>query len=250
MVNECMISFVVPCYNEQDSIKQCLESIYDEMNKYIDQYEIIIVDNGSTDKTIQRVREFIITHSSQNYWPSFRVCHEPRKGIVYARTAGADAARGKWIANIDADNRLPAGWYFNAKLNMIKPDVVAFSGPLEFEDVNFAVTVANRVFYAVAQIFHIFWPTLQGGNYVIRKDVFKKMGGYDLSYKFYGEDTRTAVLAADHGKVRLDRNMWIHSSPRRLKGQGYFNTAWKYTINYLSVNILGKNVTPEYKDFR
>lgn len=244
-------SFIVPCYNEEKRIVACLDSIMCEMRQYYINFEIIVIDNNSTDKTVEKVLEYKNHLPVTQYTPEIVVCKEERKGVVWARTTGSRIARFKFLANIDADNKLPKGWAEIARQAFLwDPDVVAVSGPLIFEGVGRYVTVCNKIFYFFAKLFHMKWPTLQGGNYVILNDTYKKMGGYDLSYEFFGEDTRTAVMASKYGKIRLISAMWVHSSPRRLEGQGNIRTAWTYVINYLSVNILGKNVTNEYRDFR
>ncbi len=91
------ISIVVPVYNEADSLKACLESIAKQTKKA---YEVIVVDNNSTDCTQDIARQFSFV----------TLIEEPRQGVVHARTSGFNRAHGDIIARIDADTILPANW--------------------------------------------------------------------------------------------------------------------------------------------
>ena len=100
------LSFVVPAYNEELYLADCLQSILDEIRSQppcapdgID-FEVIVVNNASTDRT----RDVALGY------PGVRVVDEPRKGLYSARQAGFEASSGALIANVDADSRLlPAG---------------------------------------------------------------------------------------------------------------------------------------------
>lgn len=242
MVKKRNISYVIPCYNESKNIEACIYSIRADVSKHSDlEYEIIVVDNNSTDDSVHRARvadaDFVIS--------------EKRKGVVWARNRGTEFANGEIIANIDADNTIPIGWTAVVLREMEDESVAAISGPLRYDNVGWHIHTGTKIFYWFARVFHVLvGPTVQGGNYVIRQSVWEAMGGYDTNFAFYGEDTRTAQLAAQFGKVKLVPDLWINSSSRRLKNQGLVNTIWTYTKNYFSVAIFGKNVTDDYKDFR
>lgn len=236
------ISYVIPCYNEGKNIQACIYSIKADASKHTDlEYEIIVVDNNSTDDSEHKARL-----ADADY-----IIFEPTKGVVHARNRGTEVAHYEFVANIDADNTIPIGWTEIALKELEDKSVAAISGPLRYDNVGWHIHAGAKIFYWFARVFHVLvGPTVQGGNYIIRRSVWKKMGGYDTSFAFYGEDTRTAQLASKHGKVRLIPNLWINSSSRRLKNQGLISTIWKYTTNYFSVAILGKNITNDYKDYR
>src|SRR5215472_11682458 len=99
-MSEVLISFVVPAYNEEALIASCLNAIAAEIARTRYAAEIIVVNNNSTDRT----REIAMSI------PAVRVIDEPQRGLVQARRAGCVAARGRLIANIDADTMIPEGW--------------------------------------------------------------------------------------------------------------------------------------------
>lgn len=95
------LTVVVPARNEERLIGDCLSALREQV-AWID--EIVVVDNGSTDGTKGVVEEF------RSGCDIIRLIEEPRPGVVYARTAGFDAARSEIIARVDADTRVEPGW--------------------------------------------------------------------------------------------------------------------------------------------
>ncbi|MGU3431571.1 glycosyltransferase family 2 protein [Actinomycetes bacterium M1A6_2h] len=95
------LSVVVPAYNEEDSIGECLERLTRQLD---DIAEIIVVDNNSTDTT----RDIVSSFSDR--FPEVVMISEPEQGLVHARNTGLDAATGDAIARIDSDTRVPDGW--------------------------------------------------------------------------------------------------------------------------------------------
>ncbi len=119
-MSDVLVSFVVPAFNEEVLIASCLYSILSEISRTRCPAEIIVVNNNSTDST-GRIASSI---------PGVMVVDEPERGLVQARRAGCLAARGKLIANIDADTILPPGWLDVALAEFERrPRLVALSGP-------------------------------------------------------------------------------------------------------------------------
>lgn len=233
-----MISFIIPCYNEEEHIKACIRSIR-KIVWYVP-YEIIVVDNNCTDRTAEIAEE-----------ESVRVIKEIRKGVVFARQAGYEAARGWLIANIDADSEITENWIWEALSSLSKDDVVAVTGPLRYKDSSFTLNLMVKLYYLLAKFSndHI-GVFLQGGNCIIKKSALDKVGGYDTNIAFYGEDTMTAKRIQHLGKIVFNSYMITETSPRRLEEQGVIKTTWLYLTNYFSVTFKNKSTTNDYKDFR
>ena len=243
------ISFVIPAFNEEDYLKDCLESIFKEANNKSYSYEIIVVNNASTDKTEQIAKAF----------KNVKVVKEPKKGLVHARKAGYLVAKGDLIANIDSDSRLTPDW-IDTIFNEFSKDknLVALSGPFIFYDLSDSMNrmlggfyyysfclyfVANKIFKKGAM--------LQGGNFVLRKSAFEKVGGYDEKvYSFYGEDASIALKMGSVGKVNWTFKLPMYSSGRRLAAEGPFTMMLRYTVNYFWVLLFKKPFTKEFIDFR
>lgn len=91
------VSIVIPARNEERHLPACLEAIAAQTIK---PYEVIVVDNNSTDKTAEITRQY----------PFVIVVDEQTEGRVYSRNAGFNAASGDIIGRIDADTQLPPNW--------------------------------------------------------------------------------------------------------------------------------------------
>ncbi len=96
------LSIVIPVYNEEFDIAECLWSIARQTTP---PDEVIVVDNNSSDNSVQIARKFKFV----------TVIREPNQGIAYARNAGFDAAKSQIIGRIDADTRLKPGWVETVK---------------------------------------------------------------------------------------------------------------------------------------
>jgi glycosyltransferase involved in cell wall biosynthesis len=234
-----MISFIIPAYNEEALIGLCIDSIKREINRFGCVAEIIVVDNLSTDRTAAIATE-----------RGARVIECRTKGVTHARQAGFLAASWGLHAYIDADNILPDGWLDNVYA-LWHNQVVAISGPPYFYEESTIVTGLAALFFQLQRVAHrVGGASLQGGNFIVKRDALIAIGGHSTNIEFFGEDTDLAARLSKVGIVRVVPAMWIYSSSRRLRAQGVVRTAWTYTINYLSVSIFGRPATIKYSDFR
>ena len=94
-----MISVVIPLYNKQESIVATLQSVLAQT--YTD-YEVVIVNDGSTDKSAHVVEEFI--QASRLSPLAFRLITQPNAGVSAARNTGIMEAKGEYIAFLDGDD--------------------------------------------------------------------------------------------------------------------------------------------------
>lgn len=93
-----MISVIIPCFNSEEYIARAIESV---LNQTFRGYEIILVNNNSTDNTINILHEY-----SQKNPEIIRVFQEYKKGAPAARNKGLSQANGEWIQFLDADDEL------------------------------------------------------------------------------------------------------------------------------------------------
>ena len=104
------ISVVIPVYNGEKTLRKCLNSILNQTYKH---YEVIVVDNNSTDKTKRIIEEF------QHKDKKIKSVFESYRSRGAARNAGVNVAKGKIIAMTDADCVVPENWI----QELIKPIV-------------------------------------------------------------------------------------------------------------------------------
>jgi glycosyltransferase involved in cell wall biosynthesis len=96
------ISVIIPVYNAQNYINRCIDSI---LNQTIEELEIIIVDDGSTDKTPEISNNYASNHSN------IMVIHKTNEGQGIARNSGLAIAKGDYIAFVDADDYVEPHMY-------------------------------------------------------------------------------------------------------------------------------------------
>lgn len=242
------LSFVIPAYNEEAYLPNCLESILEQTRDLRATTEILVVNNASSDRT----REVALRY------PGVTVVDEPQKGLTFARQAGFAASCGELIANVDADARLTPGWVEKVLRTFeAEPKMVALSGPLVYYDLKVWQKLMVQVFYATAFVSYALnrWvlrvgSMVQGGNFVLRREALGAIGGFNLAISFYGEDTDIARRMNRVGDVRFTFDLKMFSSARRLKKEGMFTTAGRYSINYLWTTFLKRPFTEEYMDIR
>lgn len=104
------VSIIVPVYNKEEYITATLDSV---LNQSFEDYEVIIVDDGSTDKTLERVKEYTDKDNR------FRVIHISNGGVSHARNVGINHAKGDWIQFLDGDDLIDREYLF-AAVNMVE----------------------------------------------------------------------------------------------------------------------------------
>jgi glycosyltransferase involved in cell wall biosynthesis len=93
-----LVSVVIPCYNVEKYILQCLQSLLNQKHKDL---QIICVNNQSTDSTLSLLTRLATEHSSL-----ITLAEEPQKGAPYARNRGLQEAKGEYVQFLDADDLL------------------------------------------------------------------------------------------------------------------------------------------------
>lgn len=106
MEKECCISIIIPIYNVDKYLNQCLDSVCCQAS---DNIEVILVDDGSTDYSGTICNEYVYKYNN------VKVIHKENGGLVSARKSGVKAARGKYITFVDGDDWIDEDWYERAE---------------------------------------------------------------------------------------------------------------------------------------
>lgn len=241
------ISFVIPAYNEEAQIAKSLESVLTAIAGLSQNFEIIVVNNASTDHTAAIATTF----------KQIKLVNEPRKGLSYARQAGFLASTGDLIANIDADTRVTTDWIKTVNSEFDKnPLMVALSGPYIYYDLSLVDNFLVRLFYYFGFASYLVnrfvlgtSSMLQGGNYVVRRDALEKIGGFDPKFTFYGEDTDTARKLNKVGAVKFTFDLPLKASGRRIAQEGLLTMGLRYGVNHFWTILFKKPFSPSVKEF-
>lgn len=205
-----MVSVVIPAYNEEKNIKNCLEAFLQQKTNY--KFEIILVDNNSTDKTVEIAKEF------ENKLP-LQIIKETKKGRGPARKKGFDEAKGDIILSTDADTIVPLDWVEKLTEKFKNERVIAVTGTSKIND----CSQNTNTFYNIAQplamevyqiIFRHYW--LSGFNFGIRKEIYKKSGGFngDINEQ---EDIDLSFKVRKLGKIIITKDTPVLCSGRRFR---------------------------------
>ena len=242
------LSFVIPAYNEEAYLADCIRSILEQTRALALDAEILVVNNASTDRTAAVASTF----------PEVRLIDEPRKGLTFARQAGFIASTGDLIANVDADSRLTPGWITKV-LEAFRngPQLAALSGPFIYYELNAREALLVQAFYATAWLTYLLnrfvlrvGSMVQGGNFVLRRSALETIGGFNLAVSFYGEDSDIARRLLPVGEVRFTFQLKMFSSARRLRKEGFLTVAARYTLNYLWTIFLERPFSLTHVDIR
>lgn len=239
-VHKPTISLIIPAYNEEQYLPACLDAVM--ANVAGKALEIIVVDNNSNDGTRAVIERY----------PAVTYVFEPRKGITRARQRGLLASKGDILAYVDADTHPPAGWIEQIWEQFGKrKDLACLSGPYSFYDLSGVRNAISTAWFIAAR--PLYWMTgymMVGGNFAIRRDALEKMGGFDATIEFYGEDVDIGKRAKMQGRVLFSPRFVMPTSGRRMKKQGFAKIAALYFANYFSVVFRGKPATSGYEDIR
>jgi len=242
-----MISIIIPAHNEEKYIGPCLNSIKNLKSK--ESFEVIVVNNASTDKTKEVVG---------NLLPTARIIDELKKGLTKAYNRGAQEAKGDILAFVDADMILPAGHLDRIAKEFAKDSkLVLLSGPYRYKDGGFFCDLITRLSYLLIAMpaelifarFLNIGTSMASGNSAVRKWAFEKAGGFNEKL-FYGLETEFAARLKKIGKVRFKYHLATESSTRRLKKEGAIRTVNRHIINIIWAWFFKKPFTKSYIDIR
>lgn len=224
-----VISVTVPAYNEQELIAGCLDSLLDQtIDK--DRYEIIVIDNNSTDLTARIVLD-----------KGVRLEKEQKKGYVHAIRKGVEISQAEIIAFTDADCRVPANWLKDIIGNFaVSADIVAVGGKLSFYDL-------NPILNGIIRMILYYIKALPGNNMAIKREAINHIGGIDPNVNLCLDYWLTSRLRKI-GKIKVDKRLVVTTSGRRFRGS--FSSDIKYFINVISILISSKPLFFDFPDIR
>jgi glycosyltransferase involved in cell wall biosynthesis len=161
------VSVTIPVLNEEDLIGECLENLRQQSDP-VD--EIIVVDNGSTDSTVDIARAT----------PGVTVISEPRRGVTYARNAGFAASTGDILGRIDADTFVSPGWAAAIRHAFATdPDLSGLAGPAGLTRFSRGDRVVGRAAYEAFRLVHERTigegPLMYGHNMALRRAAWDRI---------------------------------------------------------------------------
>jgi glycosyltransferase involved in cell wall biosynthesis len=203
------VSVVVPVLNREDTISRCLASVLRGSYPQ-DRREIVVVDNGSSDHTLEVVAKHPV-----------RLVVERRRGLSQARNRGIDESRGEILAFTDSDCYVATDWLAGLTAGL-RDDVAAGTGDV----VPYLPATPVERYSARRKPHTNRWvegqaaPWFNFMNTALRREVFDLIGQFDTRFPGAGEDIDFAwrFFAAGLRHVRLEGPVVFHSQRTTVDG--------------------------------
>lgn len=207
-MSQPLLSVVIPTYNEEKEIANCLQSIKEQSYKNT---EVIIVDDGSTDSTLSVIKKF----------RSSKILRQQHRGPGAARNLGAKKAKGEILIFVDADMTFHKDYL----KNLVKPILKDKTGKV----------IGTEESTQIARNLDNIWSRCQGKMMsdpknkdrkifrAIRRNKFLELGGFDSKYGY--ADDQTFWFKHKIKPVIAEKAICYHKNPETLKSV-YKQSRW------------------------
>lgn len=187
------VSIVIPVFNEERYLPSCLTSLM-SLSYPKDRHEILLIDNGSTDRTLEIARGFseVTIHVKENV----------KVGAV--RNYGVQKAKGSVIVFLDSDCVVSREWLTDGVLKLTaNPDGAIGGRYLLREDPSWL----EKYWILTSPGRTVTQTSLLGGCIFIPKEIFQNIGGFDERLNAGEDSDLTARLKKEHFNVEIDRSL-------------------------------------------
>lgn len=222
------ISVVIPAYDEEKYLSPCLQSL--QRQDFDGNYEVIVADNSSGDNTVRIAERY-----------ADRVIVHPRGTIAFGRQSGAEAARYPVVAFTDADTCVSPDWLSELAASFECGGVIGVHGQLMPYDGNeFEQSFCRYVLPPYSRFMaHINHPSVPGSNFAVKKDAFRKAGGFNTKL-ITGEDVELCTRVKRYGRIAFNPAALVYVSTRRVRKWGYVRMVSFHVSNTLKIHALGQ----------
>jgi len=234
-------SIIIPCHNEEKIIYKILEDLND-INYKKENYEIIVVDNASTDKTCIKIWEFLYKKKIKN----LKIIHENTKGVSIARNSGADNTIGEYCIFLDADNRVDKEFLNNIDKKFVKNVVGASIKTIPFD--------GDKIIYLCFWIIDLIkrFSGRAFGKSVISRKVLNIIGKFNENIVL-GENVEIFIRLKKYCKKNKKKIEYINTpifcSSRRFFKENKFKLLYSWLIAYLGKFNLKYKTIKELEEF-
>jgi len=198
-----LISIVIPCFNAEKylaaTIDSCLQQTYTN-------WEVIVVDDGSTDASLEIARNY------SNYYSNIKVITIENNGQCFARNLGMEEAQGEYIQFLDSDDLLLPE-YLEEQLKALNTNQadLSISGELAFKDSNFSERKEKlnheKVSLLDCIVYHSFLECIKNvktsyNSILISREKVLEVGGFEVSSKAANEIVLHLKLATKFPELK------------------------------------------------
>lgn len=183
------LSVVLSTYNDEKYIAESIQSILDQTYPY---FEFIIVNDGSTDKTLDIIKTFED--------PRIVIIDKPNTGLIDSLNTGVRASQYDWIARMDGDDVAEVN-RFEEEVKYIASDIAVITARARIIDKKGDVTSVPHTPTFFPKLFcKLGIPLMVHPLAIFNKSIWEKVGGYD-PYMFKNEDSDLWIKMSSIGKI-------------------------------------------------
>lgn len=211
------MSIVIPAYNEEGVIRQCLiAAIYQSLPAH----EILVVSNRSTDRTVEIVRQMQLEYPES---PIHLLEQNNVQGLIPTRNYGLDHATGDVLGRIDADSVLEPDWVETVQAGFSDPEVAAATGPVVYYDMpmrRWGLKADDKMRQLVLKLARNQYHFLFGSNMALRRTAWEQIRDHtclDEKDEMHEDIDISLHLAEQDLVIRYIPTMVSGMSARRLE---------------------------------
>ncbi|GAA5026470.1 glycosyl transferase [Marivirga lumbricoides] len=226
-----MISIIIPTYNRAHLISRAVDSV---VNQTFKKWELIIVDDGSTDNTKEIIQPFL----SDN---RIKLIEKENTGAAHSRNIGVEKSNFEWLTFLDSDDEAKDNWLFEVTQLIQRTDAQLISCGCEKYN-HHGELVEKKLPNKNTNLFgEVRYKMTNGGVFFLRKEDFLKIGGFDKDLKS-GQHTElsfrlipllqkrnASIIALEDCliKVHMHKGERIRTNPK-MKYEGAFYSLTKH----------------------
>ena len=228
-----MLSIIIPALNEEKYLPLLLKSIKEQ--NFSQNYELIVADAGSKDRTIEIAKFF--------------GCKVVKGGLpAFGRNAGARVVKGDLFLFLDADIILSENFLENSLSEFEKRELGVASYCVIPRKKNFIFKIGFNIFYNKPIVLVQRFLSHGAMGILVKKEIFKKVDGFDENIKL-AEDQYFTRKASKFGKFGIIKSAKIFITLRRFERDGYVKTILKYIFCGFYL-LLGRAVRSDILNYR
>ena len=210
MSEKIQVSVVMPVYNEEAYIDQCVQSLL--LQDYpLDDMEWIFVDGNSKDKTVE-----ILNRYAEQYPNLIRIYQNPHKIVPYAMNIGIEASKGIYIIRLDAHADYAPDYISKCVYYLQKTDAENVGGVAETKSHGFVGNAIAKMLSSKFGVGNSHFRTNGSSGYVdtvpfgaFKREVFRKYGGYDERLVRNQDNEMNFRIRKNGGKIYLSDDIHL-----------------------------------------